>query len=601
MTDTSLDPEIIKQTQESLGKFVKKPPLTEKLLKKPPFKFIHDVIKVVIRDTNFLEELFTDDELNADNIKDREGKMKFLQKLIDVIKIVTKKDLQVKASKIVAGLEAEKTNELFQAIAYALENKLDSKEAVEVVKHSQQNGNESKNKQKASKVEKSKPTKSQPPSRDRTPAKPEPKKVLPAQRSIEKKETTKEKDKASKERSTSKSRAPVEQKKIKKVPSKESSPKLNGEVLTNGSVDSQSSLQSLPQQASVEKKDEPREETAPVVEQNSHNDEANKENEVVKVNGDTHVDPDIEKENSEPPPKPQDEFAAIIDEEAEFRRKEKMSKKLSAKHRQKSVEDAQQSAEQSDVNLKPEKIQSSFKRESLERPRTSLRPPSARPASSRPAAPRRRDKNIEIVLQPDETMKLGDINVKMENFTKELEDDGENLIIIEDSNIISENFLNERLPQSNSEDINEDEQGKLVQQILETEKNFEGALGMEVKKTEIEFDDTKTQTNVKQIEHLKDLIQKLVRSVNPMGKLMDFVQEDIDSMQREYTKWNEIYKQATIDLKKEQIETATAVEPLKYQLNQLEKKIIEHQQSIDQLRGSLVLNEQKIMKMFMDV
>ena len=82
-------------------------------------------------------------------------------------------------------------------------------------------------------------------------------------------------------------------------------------------------------------------------------------------------------------------------------------------------------------------------------------------------------------------MKLGDINVKMENFTKELEDDGENLIIIEDSNIVSENFLNERLPQSNSEDINEDEQGKLVQQILETEKNFEGALGMEVKKTEI--------------------------------------------------------------------------------------------------------------------
>lgn len=68
-----------------------------------------------------------------------------------------------------------------------------------------------------------------------------------------------------------------------------------------------------------------------------------------------------------------------------------------------------------------------------------------------------------------------------------------------------------------------------------------------------EFDETKTQTNVKQIEHLKDLIQKLVRSVNPLGKLTDFIQEDIDSMQREYAKWNEIHKQATIDLKKEQM------------------------------------------------
>lgn len=47
MTESSLDPDIVKKTQESLGKFVKKPPLTEKLLKKPPFKFIHDVIKVV--------------------------------------------------------------------------------------------------------------------------------------------------------------------------------------------------------------------------------------------------------------------------------------------------------------------------------------------------------------------------------------------------------------------------------------------------------------------------------------------------------------------------------------------------------------------------
>ena len=67
-----------------------------------------------------------------------------------------------------------------------------------------------------------------------------------------------------------------------------------------------------------------------------------------------------------------------------------------------------------------------------------------------------------------------------------------------------------------------------------------------------EFDEPRNQSNLKQIENLKDLIQKLVRSLNPLGKLMDYVQEDIDSMQREYVKWNEIYKQAAIDLKREQ-------------------------------------------------
>lgn len=412
--------------------------------------------------------------------------------------IVTQKDLQAKSSKIVAGLEPDKTNELFQAIAHALENNLDSKEAVNTVKHGHSNGTDPKAKSKANKSEikekssVAKANKVQAPSRDRTPAKIESKKAITSQRSIEKKPSTKEKEKLvkEKERSTSKPRAPADAKETKKLrkstsKEKESAPKVNGEVITNGSIDSHSSIQSLPRQASVEKKEELQE---PPVEHKQV-----EEPPEVKVNGDVHHhESEPEKETQpEAPSKPQDELAAIIDEEAEYRRKEKSGKKLSAKHRQKSVEDTPQTSEAPDVNPKQnqtekiDRFQSSYKRESVDRPRTSLRPPSARPASSRPAAPRRRDKNVEIVLQPDEVMKVGDINIKMEAFTKELEDDGENLVIIEDSAVVSDNFMNERLAKSKSDEIDEDEQGKLVQQILETEKNFEGALGMEAKKTEI--------------------------------------------------------------------------------------------------------------------
>lgn len=41
----------------------------------------------------------------------------------------------------------------------------------------------------------------------------------------------------------------------------------------------------------------------------------------------------------------------------------------------------------------------------------------------------------------------------------------------------------------------------------------------------------------REIDRLRGSIQTLTRAANPLGKLMDFLQEDVDSMQHELTMW----------------------------------------------------------------
>jgi TRAF3-interacting protein 1 len=55
----------------------------------------------------------------------------------------------------------------------------------------------------------------------------------------------------------------------------------------------------------------------------------------------------------------------------------------------------------------------------------------------------------------------------------------------------------------------------------------------------------------KEVDKLRGSIQTLTRSANPLGKIMDYVQEDLDSMQKELERWKVENKQHQMDLKRE--------------------------------------------------
>nr|XP_008531530.1 PREDICTED: TRAF3-interacting protein 1 [Equus przewalskii] len=88
---------------------------------------------MVIRMTGFMKGLYTDAEMKSDNVKDKDAKISFLQKAIDVVVLVSGEPLSAKPARIVAGHEPERTNELLQRIGKCCLSKLSSDDAVKRV------------------------------------------------------------------------------------------------------------------------------------------------------------------------------------------------------------------------------------------------------------------------------------------------------------------------------------------------------------------------------------------------------------------------------------------------------------------------------------
>mmetsp|Transcript_11410 Transcript_11410/g.32315 ORF Transcript_11410/g.32315 Transcript_11410/m.32315 type:complete len:202 (-) Transcript_11410:47-652(-) len=126
--------EWIAATQETLGKLISKPKMTDKYLKKPPFRFLHDIVMEVTRTTGFGQNLYTTEECDAQSL-DKGAKVEFLNKAISVVSFALGEKIEVSANKVVAGLEADKTNHFLQKLTTAAQTCVGAKsdEAVQRV------------------------------------------------------------------------------------------------------------------------------------------------------------------------------------------------------------------------------------------------------------------------------------------------------------------------------------------------------------------------------------------------------------------------------------------------------------------------------------
>lgn len=88
--------------------------MTQKLLVKPPFRYLHDIFSATNAATGFGNGLFTGGELDAKSIADKEAKVQYLTKMISLVELVIGDEIDVRPAKIVAGQEPDKTNSFLQ-------------------------------------------------------------------------------------------------------------------------------------------------------------------------------------------------------------------------------------------------------------------------------------------------------------------------------------------------------------------------------------------------------------------------------------------------------------------------------------------------------
>ncbi|XP_052805204.1 TRAF3-interacting protein 1-like isoform X3 [Mya arenaria] len=521
-----MDPKIAKKTQDSLGKVIKKPPLTEKLLSKPPFRFLHDVMTSVIKTTGVMKGLFSDSELNSENVKDKDSKIAFLQKAIDFVSHASGKSLPVKPAKVVAGHEPERTNEFLQALAAAISNKVDNDSIVDAVK-------------KGGKPSSKKEEKEEKPQREKSSDR------------RRRDEDKKSRDREEKSRDREKEDRHKE-KEDKHHKEKEERPHKDRE-------DKHKDRDEKPRE-----RDRERESRHKSGRGSRKREEEGKENDAPKetmVNGD-------HKQSDAPT---------------------KMQRPTSAKGSRRRMEDGGLS---SDEDVPAQKQDAGFGGEDDTVPSQPVGR-LARPSSARPAPPKRKDD----IVQQEPAMRLG--SGKPQNL---ILDDGKDSD--EDETFVVEEAAPPPMepeqppPMAGDEDDDEDH-GGLVKKIMETKKEYEQPRENKIERPTISDAQRRKQREAvqKEVDKLRGSIQTLTRSANPLGKIMDYVQEDLDSMQKELEKWKQENKEHGLALKREKAITERAVEPLKVQLGEVDQAIKDQLDLIGAVKSNIIRNDQKTEKM----
>ncbi|XP_038291871.1 TRAF3-interacting protein 1 isoform X9 [Canis lupus familiaris] len=666
---------VVRRTQEALGKVIRRPPLTEKLLSKPPFRYLHDIITEVIRMTGFMKGLYTDAEMKSDNVKDKDAKISFLQKAIDVVVMVSGEPLSAKPVRIVAGHEPERTNELLQRIGKCCLSKLPSDEAVKRVlagersdlkgrtsltSKSQELDNKNAREEEPG-VHKDKEDKRNSEINERSTSRDGKQKEVKEESKAREKDKEKEKTKESdhdrhkdperdkhREGERERARSRAKQDRDRGNRDRDRDPDRDRERRNEGGKEKEKWKDRERERERDKARDRDRDRRKVKDGEHSREPDREKSREPDKPEKKSSSSGEMSKKLSDGSVKDskveaETEISAKASRSVTTKASKRRSKnsmegrrdsrtsenslslehnssysKAKKEHAVKQLGDSPSDAEGEVGPPGPEKSEVSESSELPSELPANIRIP--RPGSARPAPPRVKRQDSVEALTPDRTGS-GKIVASVIVDTQNSDNEEDDQFVVEAAPPLPEMSELEMVPAVDVED--EEKHGGLVKKILETKKDYEklqrsprpgekgshrDELGVShtlnaaasAREKLLVFESAwKKEKDIvsKEIEKLRVSIQTLCKSALPLGKIMDYIQEDVDAMQNELQLWHNENKQHAEALQKEQSITDCAVEPLKAELAELEQLIKDQQDKICAVKANVLKNEEKIQRM----
>uniref|UniRef100_A0A8C7QCR1 TRAF3-interacting protein 1 n=1 Tax=Oncorhynchus mykiss TaxID=8022 RepID=A0A8C7QCR1_ONCMY len=618
-----------KKTQDTLGKVIKKPPLTEKLLTKPPFRYLHDIFSEVIRTTGFMKGLYVESEMKSDNVKDKDAKMAFLQKAMDVVMLVSGEPLSAKPARIVAGHEPEKTNELLQAIAKCCLNKLSSEEAVKRVlagdkldpkgkastsrsqdKENREGRERHRDREERKEIrehsvgggrEKKDPDqpKEQEDRRGNKEKEPHPK----GERSEKARERdrTKDRDKdKSRDRERDKDKRREKDGERDKEREKDRGGEKSKDKETHRARD-----RNREEDGDRDKRREKGEREKARETRHKQGEEKTK----VPEKGDKKV---AASEESKHRPHPEEPSKTTKPEPASDS-PARIPRPSSAKGQRRMPKAGAQQDGDTPLAERPVPLENGDATDAVPAHMAHSNRRIPRPNSARPAPPRFKRQESYADVTPAERLTSAKppaaVIMEGKKLSEDEEEDEDEQFVVQEAappppDMPDMEMVREHI-QLKSEvylHLNSVFRG-LVKKILETKKDFETSPSSPKSKDQTqslvsEAARKKERELVsREIERLRSSIQTVCRSALPLGKIMDYIQEDMDAMQNELHTWRRENKEHAQALLQEQRVTDNAVEPLKAELAELEQLIKEQQDKICAVKSNVLKNEDKIQKM----